>query len=42
MIFGLVIAALLWIGGARYVVRFLPSNLKARYTELAADEDLVK
>lgn len=41
-IFGLVIAAFIWIGGARYIARFLPSNVQARYSKLAADEDLVK
>lgn len=41
-IFGIAIAAFIWIGGARYLARFLPSSLQARYSKLAADEDLVK
>ncbi|PPQ68430.1 hypothetical protein CVT24_004851 [Panaeolus cyanescens] len=41
MIFGVIIGAFVWIGGLRYVSRFLPDSMQARYSKLASD-DLVK
>lgn len=41
IIFGVVIAAFVWVGGMRYVSRFLPDSMQARYSKLDSD-DLVK
>ncbi|KAH9485110.1 Peptidyl-prolyl cis-trans isomerase B [Psilocybe cubensis] len=41
IIVGVVVSAFVWIGGLRYVSRFLPSGMRARYSQVAND-DLVK
>lgn len=41
IIFGVLISAFVWIGGVRYLTRFLPGGLQARYSRVAND-DLVK
>lgn len=41
IIFGVLASAFVWIGGVRYLTRFLPGGLQARYARVAND-DLVK
>jgi len=41
IIFGVLASAFVWIGGVRYLTRFLPGGLQARYARVA-DDDLVK
>jgi len=41
IILGVLLSAFVWIGGARYLARFLPGGLQARYARIATD-DLVK
>jgi len=41
IIFGVIIGAFVWIGGLRYLSRFLPGGVRARYSKVAND-DLVK
>lgn len=41
IIFGVLVSVFVWIGGARYLARFLPGGLQARYARVAND-DLVK
>jgi len=41
IILGVLIGAFIWIGGLRYLARFLPGHLQARYSKIAND-DLVK
>jgi peptidyl-prolyl cis-trans isomerase B (cyclophilin B) len=41
IIFGVLIGAFVWIGGLRYLARFLPGDMQARYSRVAND-DLVK
>ncbi|KDR75182.1 hypothetical protein GALMADRAFT_98427 [Galerina marginata CBS 339.88] len=41
IIFGVLIGAFVWIGGLRYLARFLPGDMQARYSKVAND-DLVK
>lgn len=41
IIFGVLVSAFVWIGGVRYLTRFLPGGLQARYARVSND-DLVK
>ena len=41
IILGVLVSAFVWIGGVRYLTRFLPDGFRARYSRVA-DDDLVK
>jgi len=41
IILGVFVSAFVWIGGVRYLTRFLPDGFRARYSRVA-DDDLVK
>jgi peptidyl-prolyl cis-trans isomerase B (cyclophilin B) len=41
IIFGVLAGAFVWLGGLRYLSRFLPTSMRSQYTKVA-DDDLVK
>lgn len=41
IIFGVLAGAFVWLGGLRYLSRFLPATMRSQYTKVG-DDDVVK